>query len=119
MICMTGRFIIFALAITAFAVPAHAQFSPPGATWNGGGTESGRRSVSQSEAREAVEQGRAMPSHRIRQQLVQRYGGDMTDADMYVEGSRYFYTIRWTTRRGERLKLTVDARSARVLSEGR
>ena len=59
MICMTGRFIIFALAITAFAVPAHAQFSPPGATWNGGGTESGRRSVSQSEAREAVEQAAA------------------------------------------------------------
>ena len=105
-----------AIAIAASS-PAHAQFGPA-ASWSDG-SHSAKRSVSQSEARNAVQDGRALPSHVIREKLAKRYGGDLTDADMYVEKGRYFYNIKWTTRRGERLRLTVDARTARVVSEGR
>lgn len=117
MAVMRQLLVLFAGALAAISAPAHAQFTP-GASWSDGG-QSARRAVSQSEARDAVHQGRAMPSHEIRERLAARYGGDMSDADMYVENGRYFYNIEWRTRKGERLRLTVDARSARVISEGR
>lgn len=50
----------------------------------------------------------------IKSDLQRRYGGQMLDARRINENA---YEIVWETGRGERIVLTVDAKTGRVLSQ--
>jgi len=72
------------------------------------------------QAREAVKDGRTVPLAEIKQRLQSRYGGSMTDADLYSRGGgNSEYVIKWIDRDGRRLIITVDAKTGRILQENR
>ncbi|MEM0984632.1 MAG: PepSY domain-containing protein [Pseudomonadota bacterium] len=96
------------LAAAALLVPGVADAQGYGSAFDAG------------EAREAVKDGRTMPLAQIRQRLQQRYGGSMTDADLYSSGrGKSEYQIKWIDRDGRRMIVTVDAQSGRIIRESR
>jgi uncharacterized membrane protein YkoI len=101
---MKGMMLSAALAFVALlglASPAQAQWSD---------------SFTAGEARTARDKGDVVPLRDIFRQLRRRYGGYQIDANLYNRGSRQVYVIDWMTGKGERLRVTVDARTGRIQS---
>lgn len=98
----TAAIIAFA-ALTAFAAPIHAQ-----GQWG--------NSFSADEARDARDKGDVMPLREIFKRLKNRYGGYQVDANLYNRDSGQVYVIDWMTEKGERIRVTVDAKTGRILS---
>ncbi|MEM7766436.1 MAG: PepSY domain-containing protein [Pseudomonadota bacterium] len=103
------------LSLAAALLLASAGMVSPAVSAQGYGS-----SFDAGEAREAVKDGRTVPLARIRQQLQGRYGGSMTDANLYSRGNgKSEYTIKWIDRDGRRMIIVVDAQSGRVIRENR
>lgn len=98
----TAAIIAFA-ALTAFALPAHAQ-----GQWG--------NSFTADEARNARDKGDVMPLRDIFRRLESRYGGYQVDANLYNRDRGQVYVVDWMTGKGERIRVTVDAKTGRILS---
>ena len=90
-------------AIAAVSLPAHAQ-----GQWG--------NSFSADEAREARDREDLMPLRDIFRRLKNRYGGYQVDANLYNRDRGQVYVIDWMTEKGERMRITVDAKTGRTLS---
>ena len=95
--------ILLCAAVLATPVPALAQ----GQYGN---------SFSADEARNARDKGDVVPLRDIFQRLKQRYGGYQVDANLYNRDRGQVYVIDWMTDKGERIRVTVDAKTGRILS---
>lgn len=73
-------------------------------------------SFSADEARDARDKGNVVPLRDIFRQLKRRYGGYQVDANLYNRGGGQVYVIDWMTEKGERLRITVDAQTGRIIS---
>lgn len=73
-------------------------------------------SFSADEAREARDKGNVVPLRDIFRQLKRRYGGYQVDANLYNRGGGQVYVVDWMTEKGERLRITVDAQTGRIIS---
>jgi len=73
-------------------------------------------SFSPGEARSAVDKGDAVPLKDVFGERRQRYGGYQIDANLYQRAGREVYVIDWMTEKGERVRVTVDARTGRIQS---
>lgn len=102
--CMKAIMFSCAAALMLLAGP----LAPAQAQWSD--------SFTAGEARNARDQGRTVPLRDIFRQLRQRYGGYQIDANLYNRGGRQVYVIDWMSGKGERLRVTVDARTGRILS---
>ena len=98
----TAAIIAFA-ALTAFALPAHAQ-----GKWG--------NSFTADEARDARDKGDVMPLREIFRRLKSRFGGYQVDANLYNRDLGQVYVVDWMTDKGERIRVTVDAKTGRILS---
>lgn len=98
----TAAIIAFA-ALTAFALPAHAQ-----GQWG--------NSFTADEARDARDKGDVMPLREIFRRLKSRFGGYQVDANLYNRDRGQVYVVDWMTDKGERIRVTVDAKTGRILS---
>lgn len=98
----TATIIAFA-ALTALAVPghSHAQLG---------------NSFSADEARDARDKGDVVPLRDIFRRLKSRHGGYQVDANLFNRGGGQVYVIDWMTEKGERIRVTVDAKTGRTLS---
>lgn len=95
---------LLALSAVAIAtVPAHAQ-----GQWG--------NSFTADEAREARDRGDLMPLRDIFRRLKNRYGGYQIDANLFNRERGQVYVIDWMTDKGERMRITVDAKTGRTLS---
>ena len=95
---------LLALSAVAIAtVPAHSQ-----GQWG--------NSFTADEAREARDRGDLMPLRDIFQRLKRRYGGYQIDANLFNRDRDQVYVIDWMTDKGERMRITVDAKTGRTLS---
>ena len=115
---MKRRFALLAGLVVLLTTPAFAQVQGSSSFRDTSGSVREKRQVSQMEARRAVREGKAMPSHEIARTLARKYGGQLQDAKMYLARGRYYYDIHWRTEQGKRLNLKVDARNASVMSGG-
>ncbi|MEP1143864.1 MAG: hypothetical protein ABJH52_09095 [Henriciella sp.] len=96
--------ILLALAaITATTLPAQSQ----GRLGN---------SFSADEARDARDKGNVVPLRDIFRRLKGRYGGYQVDANLYNRDRGQVYVIDWMTDKGQRMRITVDAKTGRTLS---
>lgn len=95
--------ILLFAAIAAVATPAHAQ-----GQWG--------NSFTADEARDARDKGDVVPLRTIFNQLKNRYGGYQIDANLFNRERRQVYVIDWMTGKGERIRVTVDAKTGRTLS---
>ena len=68
------------------------------------------------EARDARDQGATVPLRDIFRRLKNQYGGYQIDANLYNRGNGQVYVVDWMTEKGERLRITVDAQSGRIIS---
>jgi len=68
------------------------------------------------QARDARDKGNVVPLRDIFRRLKSRYGGYQLDANLYNRGGGQVYVIDWQTDKGERLRITVDAQTGRILS---
>ena len=98
----TAAIIAFA-ALTAFAFPADAQ-----GQWG--------NSFSADEARDARKNGDVMPLREIFRRLERRYGGYQVDANLYNRDNGQVYVVDWMTGKGERIRVTLNAKTGRILS---
>ena len=73
-------------------------------------------SFSADEARNARDKGDVIPLRDIFRRLKNRYGGYQVDANLYNRGGGQVYVIDWMTDKGERIQVTVDAKTGRILS---
>ena len=68
------------------------------------------------QAQKQRQEGQVKPLRDILKQLKSRYGGYHLDANLYNRGSGQVYVIDWMSEKGQRMQLTVDAKTGRVLS---
>jgi len=68
------------------------------------------------EARNARDKGDVVPLRDIFRRLKDRYGGYQVDANLYNRDRGQVYVVDWMTDKGERIKVTVDAKTGRILS---
>ena len=68
------------------------------------------------QARDARDRGKVVPLRDIFRRLKNRYGGYQVDANLYNRDDGQVYVIDWMTDKGERMRITVDAQSGRILS---
>ncbi len=73
-------------------------------------------SFSADEARNARDKGDVVPLRDIFRRLKNRYGGYQVDANLYNRDRGQVYVIDWMTDKGERIRVTVDAKTGRILS---
>ncbi|NQY13534.1 MAG: PepSY domain-containing protein [Henriciella sp.] len=73
-------------------------------------------SFSADEARNARDKGDVIPLRDIFQRLKKRHGGYQVDANLYNRDRGQVYVIDWMTDKGERIRVTVDAKTGRILS---
>ncbi len=73
-------------------------------------------SFSADEARDARDKGSVVPLRDIFRRLKDRYGGYQVDANLYNRDRGQVYVIDWMTDKGERIRVTVDAKTGRILS---
>ena len=73
-------------------------------------------SFSADEARNARDKGDVVPLRDIFRRLKNRYGGYQIDANLYNRSGGQVYVIDWMTDKGERIQVTVDAKTGRILS---
>ncbi|MCR9270298.1 MAG: peptidase [Hyphomonadaceae bacterium] len=90
-------------ALTAAPMPANSQ-----GQWG--------NSFTADEARNARDKGDVVPLRDIFRQLKNRYGGYQVDANLYNRDRGQVYVIDWMTEKGERIRVTVDAKTGRTLS---
>ncbi|MFN3212281.1 MAG: PepSY domain-containing protein [Henriciella sp.] len=95
--------IIALAALTAAALPAQAQ-------------DRFGNSFTADEARDARDKGDVVPLRDIFRRLKSRFGGYQVDANLYNRDSGQVYVIDWMTEKGERIRVTVDAKTGRILS---
>ena len=93
--------IVLALAMTAVPNLAQAQLG---------------NSFTAGEARDARDKGNVVPLRDIFRQLKRQYGGYQVDANLYNRGGGQVYVIDWMTEKGERLRITVNAQTGRIIS---
>lgn len=68
------------------------------------------------EARDARDKGNVVPLREIFARLKRQYGGYQVDANLYNRGGGQVYVIDWMTEKGERLRITVNAQTGRIIS---
>ena len=73
-------------------------------------------SFSADQAKTARDRGDIVPLGSIFRKLKARYGGYQIDANLYNRQGGQIYVIDWMTAKAERLQITVDARTGRILS---
>ena len=95
--------ILLIAALTAFAAPAHGQ-----GQWG--------NSFTADEARTARDKGDVVPLRTIFNRLKSKYGGYQIDANLFNRDRGQVYVIDWMTDKGERIRVTVDAKTGRTLS---
>ena len=95
--------IIAFAALTAFALPASGQ-----GKWG--------NSFTADEARDARDKGDVMPLRDIFRRIKSRFGGYQVDANLYNRDRGQVYVVDWMTDKGERIRVTVDAKTGRILS---
>ena len=66
-------------------------------------------------ARDAVSSGQARPLDAILPKVRQRYPGRLLDAKLVRSGGKYRYVIKILDKKGKVRRVTVDARSGRIL----
>ncbi len=66
-------------------------------------------------AREAVSSGQAQPLDAILPKVRARYPGQLLDAKLKKSGGKYRYIIKILDKNGKVRRVTVDARSGRIL----
>jgi len=93
------------IALTMTALPAQSQ-----GKWG--------NSFTADEARNARDKGSVLPLRDIFRRLKGRYGGYQVDANLYNRDSGQVYVIDWMTDKGERMRITIDAKTGRTLSTG-
>ena len=93
--------IVLALAMTAVPNLAQAQLG---------------NSFTADQARDARDKGNVMPLRDIFRQLKRQYGGYQVDANLYNRNGGQVYVIDWMTEKGERLRITVNAQTGRIIS---
>jgi uncharacterized membrane protein YkoI len=98
----TASILLFA-AFVATVTPAHSQ-----GQWG--------NSFSADEARDARDKGDVVPLREIFRRLKERYGGYQVDANLFNRDRGQVYVIDWMTDKGERKRITVDAKTGRTLS---
>ncbi len=94
-------FVFVALATAAVPGLAQAQVS---------------NSFTADEAREARDKGNVVPLRDIFERLKRRYGGYQADAKLFDRNGGQVYVIDWMTEKGERLRITVNAQTGRIIS---
>ena len=90
-------------ALIAAGLPAHSQ-----GQWG--------NSFTADQARDARDKGDVVPLRDIFRRLKERYGGYQVDANLYNRDRGQVYVIDWMTEKGERMRITVDAKTGRTLS---
>ena len=98
---IVALFVSIALATAAVPALAHAQLG---------------NSFTADQARDARDKGDVVPLRNIFRQLKSRYGGYQVDANLYNRGGGQVYVIDWMTEKGERLRITVNAQTGRIIS---
>lgn len=98
---IAALFVLVALAAAPAPVFAQGQW---GNSWTA------------DEARNARDQGDVVPLRDIFRRLKNQYGGYQIDANLYNRGGGQVYVIDWMTEKGERLRITVNAQTGRVIS---
>ena len=98
----TAAIIAFAV-LTAFALPAFGQ-----GQWG--------NSFTADEARDARDKGDVMALRDIFRRIKNRFGGYQVDANLYNRDSDQVYVVDWMTGKGERIRVTADAKTGRILS---
>lgn len=68
------------------------------------------------EARDARDKGSVVPLKDIFRRLKNQYGGYQIDANLYNRDGGQVYVIDWMTEKGERLRVTVNAQTGRIVS---
>lgn len=68
------------------------------------------------EARDARDKGDVVPLRDIFRRLKNQYGGYQIDANLYNRNGGQVYVIDWMTEKGERLQITVNAQTGRIVS---
>ncbi len=68
------------------------------------------------QARDARDKGNVVPLRDIFRQLKRQYGGYQVDANLYNRDGGQVYVIDWMTEKGERLRITVNAQTGRIIS---
>lgn len=68
------------------------------------------------EARNARDKGDVVPLRDIFRRLKAKHGGYQVDANLYNRERGQVYVIDWMTEKGERIRVTVDAKTGRTLS---
>lgn len=98
---IVALFMFLALATTAAPMQAQAQLG---------------NSFTADQARDARDKGNVVPLRDIFRQLKRRYGGYQVDANLYNRDGGQVYVIDWMTEKGERLRITVNAQTGRIIS---
>lgn len=98
---IVALFLFFAFATPALPSLAHAQLG---------------NSFTADQARDARDKGNVVPLRDIFRQLKRRYGGYQVDANLYNRGGGQVYVVDWMTEKGERLRITVNAQTGRIIS---
>lgn len=68
------------------------------------------------QARDARQQGMTVPLRDIFRRLKSQHGGHQIDANLYNRDRGQVYVIDWMTEKGERIQITVDAKTGRTVS---
>ena len=68
------------------------------------------------EARDARDKGNVVPLRDIFRRLKRQYGGYQVDANLYNRNGGQVYVIDWMSDKGERMRITVDAQTGRIVS---
>lgn len=97
--------------VVLFLFAAMTATALPGLAYSQGGN-----SFTADQARTARDKGDVVPLREIFRRLKNRYGGYQVDANLYNRDRGQVYEIDWMTGKGERIRVTVDAKTGRVLS---
>lgn len=73
-------------------------------------------SFSAEQAKSARDKGDIVSLGTIFNDLKRRYGGYQIDANLFNRDGGPVYVIDWMTGKGERMRITVNARTGRILS---
>lgn len=74
-----------------------------------------RASDDHDQAQRAVQAGEVMPLRRVLERLDREHPGQVLDVELEREDGRWVYEIKLLQPNGQRVKLTLDARSAELL----
>ncbi|WP_282609941.1 PepSY domain-containing protein [Pelagibius sp. Alg239-R121] len=94
----TPRALVLALALTVMALSAGLAAAKD-----------------HDKARDAVSSGQAQPLDAILPKVRARYPGRLLDAKLTRSGGKYRYVIKILDKKGKVRRVTVDARSGRIL----